>query len=434
MAMTDSTVPKEKISRMGWIVAITIIVAMAVEGVDLQFMAMALPSLIKEFGLTNVEAGFLATVTLGGQMVGGIYSGWLADRIGRAKVVAWGIAWFSVMTAALAFTHSFVEFAVIRFLGGIGLSAVYCVGIVFVSEYIPTSRRSLILGLVSAGSPVGYALASIAASYVIPVYGWRPLFWITVIPAFSTIFLLRTLKDPESWKYSQQLKKASPASEGVWTLIAKDKKVLKMIMLWSLCAIGAQAGYYAANNWMPTYLQNGLGISMKNIGWFVAGNYIMMIFGKILAGACSDRYGRKATWVGSSILTAIAFPMLAYFVTKDNVGFLLLFLGLFYGCPQAVLATYLSESFPTNVRATSVALAYNIGRIGGMVSPMVLGYIATHYSFSAGLAFLGVSYVVIALIALLFIKEKMYDPKDKDDTPAAAPETTKQASIPVSTT
>ncbi|SAK53896.1 major facilitator transporter [Caballeronia calidae] len=413
MIAIDKSGSDDKISRMGWIVSVTIIAAMVVEGIDLQYMAMALPSLIKEFHLSNVQAGFLAAVTLAGQMAGGIVSGWVADRIGRAKVVAWGIAWFSVMTAALAFTRSFEAFAIVRFLGGVGLSAVYCVGIVFVNEYIPTKRRNSVLGLVSAGSPVGYAIAAVSASYVIPNYGWRPLFWVTALPAVATVFLLKHLEDPESWKVARQQKRQELKPANEWSLLFKDKFILKMAIAWSICQISSQAGYYSANNWMPTYLQNGLGIDIRNVGWFVAGNYVMMVFGKVLAGAASDRFGRKGTWVVSSLVTAIAFPLMAFYVGKDNVGIMLLSLGLFYGCPNSVGGTFVSESFPTRMRGTAVALVFNIGRIGGMVAPITLGYIASKYSFAMGLGFLGFAYI-IAAISAMFIKEKAYDPTTKE--------------------
>jgi AAHS family cis,cis-muconate transporter-like MFS transporter len=403
----------ERISRMGWIVAITIIGAMVVEGIDLQFMAMALPSLIKEFQLSNIQAGFLATVTLAGQMAGGIFTGWVADRIGRAKVVAWGIAWFSIMTAALAFTKTFEQFAMVRFLGGVGLSAVYSVGVVFVNEYIPTAKRNTVLGAVSAGSPVGYALAALGASYLIPHYGWRPMFWISALPAFATIFLLRHLKDPESWTVARNQKNLEAVPTNEWSMIFKDKFVLKMVLAWTVCSTAFQAGYYSANNWMPTYLQNGLGIKMSSVGWFVAGNFVMMIFGKVLAGYASDKFGRKTIWVISSLLTAAAFPILAYNVTAENAGFMMLFIGLFYGCPNAVANTYLSESFPTRVRGTAFALTYNLGRIGGMAAPVALGYIASRYTFSMGLGFLGFAYIIAAITALLFIKEKAFDPTSK---------------------
>jgi MFS transporter, AAHS family, cis,cis-muconate transporter len=414
MTMKKHFAVQNKISRMGWIVSVTIIGAMIVEGVDLQYMAMALPSLIKEFGLSNVQAGLLAAVTLAGQMAGGILSGRIADRIGRAKVVAWGIAWFSVTTAALAFTNSFLQFAIVRFLGGVGLAAVYCVGIVFVNEYIPTTRRNSVLGLVSAGSPIGYALAAISASYVIPRYGWRPLFWVTILPALATAFLLRHLKDPDSWTVVKQQTNFESPHTSEWSMLFKDKFVLKMVLAWSVCQIGSQAGYYSANNWMPAYLQNELGINMRTAGWFVAGNFVMMVFGKILAGAASDRFGRKATWVVSCVCTAIAFPIMAFFVQKSNVGLMLLFVGLFYGCPNSVGGTYASESFPTRIRGTAVALVFNVGRIGGMIAPVALGYIASTYSFASGLGFLGIAYIVTALTALIFIKEKAYDPTSTD--------------------
>ncbi|WP_139314463.1 MFS transporter [Desulfosporosinus metallidurans] len=117
-----------------------------------------------------------------------------------------------------------------------------------------------------------------------------------------------------------------------------------------------QFGYYGANTWLPSYLVQGLGINLKNVGWYV-------IF------------------------------------------------GFFYGVPYAILATYISESFPTKIRGTVVASTNAFGRAGSMLSPLMIGIVAEKYSIGYGIALMGISYALCALIPGLFIREKMYDPK-----------------------
>src|SRR6185295_162365 len=84
--------------------------------------------------------------------------------------------------------------------------------------------------------------------------------------------------------------------------------------------------------------------------------------------------------------------------------------GLLYGAPYAINATYLSESFPAAVRATAVATSYNLGRVGSTLSPLLIGIAATRYSIGAGIALLGISYAICALVPGLFIREKLFDP------------------------
>ena len=137
----------------------------------------------------------------------------------------------------------------------------------------------------------------------------------------------------------------------------------------------------------------------------------MMVLGKIITGYLADIVGRRAMWIVSGVLTAIYLPVLVYAATPGNVPYLLLAFGFLYGAPYAINSTYLSESFPAGVRATAVATSYNIGRVGSTLSPLLIGMAATRYSIGLGIALLGVSYAVCALVPGAFIREKMFDPQ-----------------------
>jgi MFS transporter, AAHS family, cis,cis-muconate transporter len=148
-----------------------------------------------------------------------------------------------------------------------------------------------------------------------------------------------------------------------------------------------------------------------------------MIVGKVAAGYAADLFGRRAVWIAAGILTAAYLPLFVYNATAANVPYLLLGFGLLYGAPYAVNATYMSESFPTSVRGTAVGVAYNVGRIGATSSPLLIGFMASTYSIGAGIALLGVSYAICALVPGLFIAEKLFDPTAVDEAPATASRT-----------
>lgn len=107
-------------------------------------------------------------------------------------------------------------------------------------------------------------------------------------------------------------------------------------------------------------------------------------------------------------------PVIYFYQTPGNIIILMTVLGFVYGAPYGVNATYLSESFPTHIRGTAVGAAYNTGRIGAAIAPILIGIIATTQSIGFGLAVLGISYAFMGLIPALFIKEKMYDTFEND--------------------
>ncbi len=414
-ADTDSLTP------IGWKIAIGVFVAMVVDGMDLQMLSLALPSLTKELGLSNVSAGALGTYTLAGMGVGGILAGRLADRVGRIRVIWWAVLTFTICTGIIGFSRTYWEVAVMRFISGFGIAALYSMGTLVVTEYTPTRIRTTVLGVIQAGWSAGYVAAALVGSYVLPRFGWRPLFLFAIVPGILTLLLLRGLPDPPSWAARRQAARDGEVQgfTGLW----RNPLTRWNLILWSLTSICLQFGYYGANTWLPSYLVRELGVNLQSMGWYVAATYTMMCVGKIVTGYLADIFGRKAMWVTSGVLTAIYVPLFIFYATPDNIAYLLLVFGFLYGAPYAVSATYMSESFPASVRGTAVGTAYNVGRVGATMSPLLIGLAATQYSIGLGLGLLGLSYAACALIPAFFIPEKMYDPNAVERPATALPRT-----------
>lgn len=400
---------------------VAVFVGLVADGMDLQMLSLALPNLSAELHLSHVRAGALATYTLLGMAGGGLLGGWAADRFGRVRVTAWAIASFTVTTVVLAFTHGYLEFAIVRFLSGLGLGCLYSIGNVLAAEYVPGRVRTTILSVLQAGWSVGYVVAAILATYLLPAFGWRPLFAFALVPGIVCMVLLRGVNDPESWFASRRAAQALGKPRNAYRKIWADKTTRATFMFWCGASTALQFGYYGANTWLPSYLVTDLGLNLKNMGWYMAATYTSMIVGKIATGYLADVFGRRIVWVLSGFATAAALPLIMLFATASNVAGLLIVFGLLYGAPYALLAAYMSESFPTSVRGTGMAAAHAIGRTGSTISPLMIGWAATNYSIALGIALLGIAYAICGLIPGLFIREKMYDPMSA--TPVEAVDT-----------
>lgn len=387
-----------------------VFVALVVDGMDLQMLALALPSISKELQLSGVSAGALSTYTLLGMGIGGVLAGWLADRIGRVRVVWWSVLTFSIFTGVIALCQTYWQIAVMRAVSGFGIGALYSIGTLLAAEYVPTRIRTTVLGTLQAGWSVGYVIAALLSAYLLPRFGWRPLFASAVLPGILALVLLWRTPDPPSWAATRR-SAGSTGHASTFRALWADLPLRRTFLLWSVAAIALQFGYYGANTWLPSYLVKDLGVNVQSMGWYVAGTYTMMVVGKILTGYLADVVGRRVAWIVSGLLTAVYLPVLVYAATPGNVAYLLIGFGFLYGAPYAINSTYLSESFPAGVRGTAVATSYNLGRIGSTLSPVLIGLAASTYSIGLGIGLLGISYAVCALIPGLFITEKMFDPK-----------------------
>jgi len=389
-----------------------------VDGMDFMFLSYSLPSLMPALGLSKVEAGSLGSYSLMGMALGGMLGGWCADRYGRVRTVVITMLLFSVGTAFLGLTQNYWQFAVVRFISAIGLGAEYVVCNTLMAEYVPTSRRTTVLGTLQAGWSVGYVVATVLARLIIPVYGWRFLFGTAIVPVVFALLMQRIVPEPAGWVELSKKQAAAAKTareqktrrENEWKVIFADPRHRKVFILWTLTAGFLQFGYYGVNNWLPTYLVNELKFNFTKMTGYLIGTYSAMILGKIIAGYLADIFGRRWIYAFGGFATAIALPIIVNYHSPENIVLLLTFFGFLYGMPYGVAATYLTESFETRIRGTAVGGSYNIGRVGAAIAPTAIGLIATKYSIGLGLIVMGGAYFMTGIIPALFIKEKSYDP------------------------
>lgn len=390
-----------------------------VDGADLMFLSYSLSSIQKEFALTNVEAGALGSITLAGMAIGGLVGGWAADMFGRVRTVVWTIVVFSVGTAALGTTSGFWDFAAFRFVSSLGIGAMYVVCNTLMAEYVPTERRTTILGTLQAGFSVGYLVATLLAGWIIPAYGWRWMFYLAIAPVFLAILMQFLVPEPPAWVAAQAKKSqnqnvnghAAAGKSSAFADIFSDPSRRRMFLLWTLTAGFLQFGYYGVNNWMPTYLEKELHLNFKSMTGYMVGTYVAMILGKVIAGWLADRFGRRVIFAAGAFGTALFLPVIVFYNTPDNIAYLMIAFGFLYGVPYGVNATYMTESFETAIRGTAVGGAYNIGRMGAVIAPALIGYLATQGSIGLGFLVMGAAYFLCGLVPTLFIKEKLYDPQ-----------------------
>ncbi|MFR0693371.1 MFS transporter [Enterobacterales bacterium AE_CKDN230030158-1A_HGKHYDSX7] len=435
MNASDSLAQGSAIPRRTLVIAFFFcFLGLLADGADLMFLAYSLNSLKAEFGLSNFEAGSLGSITLAGMAIGGIYGGWACDRFGRVRVVTWTILVFSVGTALLGLAHNYWAFALIRFVSSLGLGSLFVACNILMSEFVTAKYRTTILATMQAGWTVGYLVATVLAGQIIPDYGWRALFFTAIGAALICLALRPWVPESPSWlaaraQRAQQRAAGATrqaASSGGMRQLLVDPSTRRMFVLWSLTSCFLLFGYYGTNNWMPSYLESELGMNFKSMTGYMVGTYTAMILGKVLAGIASDRFGRRATFAAGAIGTAIFMPVIVFWHTPDNIVWILALFGFIYGVPVGVLATYMTESFSTQVRGAAVGTSYNLGRIGAAVAPAAIGLLASHVSIGAGFLVMGITYVITGLIPALMIPNRLYDPNREART--AQPSTPARAS------
>lgn len=431
MSAPDSLVQSAVFPRRTLVIAFLFcFLALLADGADLMFLAYSLNSLKAEFGLSNFEAGSLGSITLAGMAIGGIYGGWACDRFGRVRVVTWTIVVFSGGTALLGLAHNYWVFALMRFISSLGLGSLFVACNILMSEIVTSKYRTTILATMQTGWTVGYLVATVLAGQIIPEHGWRVLFFTAVCAGLMCLALRPWVPESPAWLAARAQRSKQNANSaqtkiarGGWQQLLADVPTRRMFLLWSVTSCFLLFGYYGTNNWMPSYLENELGVNFKSMTGYMVGTYTAMILGKIVAGLASDRFGRRATFAAGAIGTALFMPVIVFWHTPDNILWVLTLFGFIYGVPNGVIATYMTESFSTQVRGAAVGAAYNLGRIGAAVAPAAIGILATQVSIGAGFLVMGITYVIAGLIPALAIPNRLYDPNHDARSTKSAPPT-----------
>ncbi len=366
---------------------------------DVMLYAMVLAALMSDLGLTKATAGLLGSLTLVASAIGGLIFGILADRFGRRKALMASILVYSVFTAACGLATGVAMLAAFRICLGLGMGGEWASGASLVSETWPAEHRGKALGIVQSSWAVGYAAAAAVAALVLPLWGWRGVFFVGVLPAFFTLWVQNKVKEPEIWR---TVRAAAPGIRAGFGEIFGRKR-LRLTLFVTLMNACTMFGWWGFNLWLPAYLsmapgQGGMGLSPRTMSALVIFMQAGMWLGYITFGFISDRLGRKRSYVG--FLVAAAAFMLLYSRTRDPLVLLVLgpfvaFFGTGYFTGFGALT---AEIYPTAVRATAQGITYNAGRIVSAAAPFVVGSLAQTKGF-------GFSFLMIAgafLIAAMF--------------------------------
>jgi len=394
---------------------------------DFALFGMALPPVRQEFGLNQAEAGLLATVGLVGAFLGALFWGTISDYIGRRVSFAATIGIFSVFTGLVATSWNVLSLSVFRFISNFGLGGEVPVALTMASEYSPGRIRGRMAAGMLVGFPSGLALAAAIAYFVIPAYGWRAVFVIGVFPAVLLFFVRLVM--PESVRYlisrgrvaeaeatvGDIEKKAlagppAPAApvtasvgeeeRGVTVLeLLTPERLRRTILLWivSFCFLWSSNGIIFM---LPTVLVER-GFKLPQILGFLFVQAVAAIFGYAACSFLIDRYGRRPVLFLYYFIGAF-FHLWFAEATGIWIYFAIAAVGWVNPGVYGSNAVYVSELYPTHLRATAVGWFFGIGRVGSFLAPTVVG-LMLYYGAGAYVLHTFALTFLIAAIALWFV-------------------------------
>ncbi|SAK44922.1 major facilitator transporter [Caballeronia pedi] len=370
------------------------------DGYDLAVVGIALPSIMKDMGVQATGAGFMVSSALLGMMIGAVFLGTIADRIGRVPAIVICLLLFSVFTAAAGLTHDPVMFGIVRFLAGLGIGGVMPNVVAQMTEYSPRKIRSTMVTVMFSGYSVGGMLAALVGKAMIERYGWQSVFIAAGLPALlapvilkfmpeSLAFLVRTKRadslkailpriDPayvpqQADSFSLTDREAAPGS--TITRLFAEGRGLSTVMLW-IAFFMCLFMVYALSSWLTKLMANA-GHSLGSALTFVLVLNFGAMIGAIGGGWLADRFNIKHVLIAMYALAAISISLLG---VKVPVGVLFFLVGLAGASTigtQIVTYAFAGQFYPMAIRSTGIGWASGIGRSGAILAPIVIGLLVS---------------------------------------------------------
>lgn len=395
---TDSSA---RVTPYAWKALAATTIGNAMDGFDMLLLAFMLPAISLTFALNAAQGGTIVTATLVGAVIGGLAFGMLSDRFGRVNVMTWSIVLFAVFTGACGLASSYSELLVYRALAGLGLGGEWGIGMALIAEAWPASKRARATSYVGMGWSAGVMLATVASAALLPLIGWRGLFFVGVAPAIVAFIIRYTLGEPPVFVQ----KSTVPQQGNRFHAFFKDAKTSRAsVGIFILCAV-QNFGYFGLLIWMPSYLSKTFGYNLTKSAAWTAATVLGMMFGTWCFGHLADRFGRRPTFLLYQIGAAVM--VFTYSQLTDSTSLLIggAIMGIFVNGMVGGYGALMAEVYPTHVRATASNAHWNLGRVVGGFGPLVIGALATKYSFAGAIGFLALIYVVDILATLFLIPE-----------------------------
>jgi putative MFS transporter len=386
---------------------------------DALSLAFVLPVLVRLWGITPVQIGWLISVGYLGQFVGALVFGAMAERYGRIRSAAGATALMSVMSLACALAGSFPTLLMLRLVQGIGVGGEMPVAAVYINELSKAKGRGRFFLLYEMIFPVGLMMTGQIGAVVVPTLGWQVMFLIGAIPGLVIAALLLRLRESPRWLIGKgRLEEAEAIISEIeasapQTTNTKDTKVTKdtniqmdsrdlrdprdlrvstrwsellstvylrrTLVVWVLwaCAYFITNGL---NNWMPTLYNRVYGLSLDQA--LRAGTLTNVAQVAILLGCAFaiDRLGRRGWTMVCFVAGAALLAALGSFASGSVVAVITL-VTLSYGIVgsvNAVLYLYTPEIYPTRIRALGTGAATCWLRLASAAGPVLVGYLVAH--------------------------------------------------------
>ena len=361
---------------------------------DFFIMVFVLRNIAETFSTTITAVTIAILLTLAMRAVGAWIFGRMADRFGRRPTLMVDVLMYSVLELATAFSPSLTVFFILRALYGIAMGGEWGVGASLTMESVPAKWRGPVSGLLQAGYPSGYLLASIVYWIAFPLVGWRGMFVIGALPAFLVLYIRRAVPESPDW----MTRRAAGPHPSIWQVLGRNVGltvyVVVLMAAFNFFSHGSQDLY-------PTFLQVQHKFSTGTVATIAIIYNIGAILGGIGFGALSQHIGRRAAIVIAAVAALPVIPLWAFAASPFALGLGAFLMQICVQGAWGVIPAHLNELSPAAIRGTFPGVTYQLGNLLAAANATIQSAIASGMGGNYSWPLAGVVAIVAVVIAVM---------------------------------
>src|SRR5271163_1387191 len=357
---------------------------------DFFLMVFVLTDIAKEFNTDVTKVTFAILLTLATRPSTFLF-GRAADRWGRRPTLMVNVLFYSVLEFASGFAPSLTALLVLRAIYGVAMGGEWGVGASLTMESILPHARGFVSGLLQAGYPTGYFLASIVYGLLYQYIGWRGMFMVGVLPALLVFYIRRTVPESPTWKPTTARSNTLAVLKSHWRL---GIYAVLLMTAFNFFSHGTQDLY-------PTFLQVQHGFSPHEVGLIAVIYNIGAIIGGISFGSMSERFGRRRIIIIASLLSLAVLPLWAFAASIVWLAAGAFLMQVTVQGAWGVIPVHLNELSPDDARGTFPGFVYQLGNLIASVNATLQAGIAVRFGGDYALALAVVAGTVAVLIVIL---------------------------------
>ncbi|MBB3542027.1 SHS family lactate transporter-like MFS transporter [Rhizobium sp. BK176] len=370
-------------SYLGW----------TLDAFDFFILVFVLKHIADEFHTDVAAVSVAIFLTLAMRPLGALLFGLASDKYGRRITLMVNVALYSLFEFLTGFSTGLTMFIMLRALYGIAMGGEWGVGASLVMETVPEDSRGIVSGILQAGYPSGYLLASIVFFLLFPVIGWRGMFFVGALPALLVLYIRRSVEESPAF-----LKRQKQGRRPFHTVLRENVP----LFLWSVLLMTAFNFFsHGTQDLYPTFLETQRNYDSYTTGAIAIVYNIGAICGGLFFGALSQRIGRKKAIVIASLIAVPVAPLWVYAPGPVLLAIGAFLMQFFVQGAWGIVPVHLNELSPDEVRGTFPGFAYQLGNLLASGNATLQAGLAERWDGDYAYALLMVAAVVAIVVALL---------------------------------